>query len=426
VLVERAAARVNVVPLALAWRRPAALATEPIVRRVPIVAPAHARFRRTLDLAELLGAPPRGAWHVRVVDAAESWRDDARLLQVTDLAPVVRARPDGLVVSVASLADGLAVAGARVTAFTAAAHPVAEGRTDGSGLFVARGLAAAPAVVVVAHGDDLAWVDLDDHEVRPDARRVEDARRGPSTRGCAPTAASCARADRPRGRDPPHADGPRGRGGPPVVVTLRGPDGRVVRRVHRRTPASGLVDAALVVPDAARTGAYAVEVATVAGDAAPDASSHAPSDATPRALARTTVRVEPFVPDRIEAKVRLPDAAPSLGEVVPVRVEVRLFAARPRPAARCGCASEPCRWTCPRSRVPVRRRGPAGRRGRGGGEVTGDGAATAQPVPAGQRQAGVASPPPRWTPGRVRPAEEACARGSCRGRASLHRAPATG
>ncbi|MFO0931475.1 MAG: MG2 domain-containing protein [Planctomycetota bacterium] len=237
----------------------------------------------------------------------------------------MRARADGLVVSVASLADGLAVAGARVAAYTAAGHAVADGRTDAAGLFVARGLASAPAVVVVTSGDDLAWVDLDDHQVRPDAREAEGrAAPGPVD--------AWLRADRGlvRPGETVHVDAilrtPTGLAvaeGLPVVVTLRGPDGRVVRRVHRRTPASGLVDAALRVPEAARTGAYAVELSTSAGEA--DAAGAG------RALARAAVRVEPFVPDRIEAKVLLPDAPPVLGEVVPVRVVVRLFDGAPAP-----------------------------------------------------------------------------------------------
>jgi|GEM_PF-2457704 len=308
----------NVVALALAWRRPAALAVEPVVRRVPVVAPPHARWTRTLDLAELLGAPPRGAWHVRVFDAAETWRSDARLLQVTDLAPVVRARDGGLVVSVASLADGTAVAGARVAAFTSAAHAVVEGRTDAAGLFVARGLALVPAVVVVTAGDDLAWVDLDDHRVAPDPRQVEGrAAPGPVD--------AWLRADRGvvRPGETVRLDAllrtPTGLAvaeGQPVTFTLRGPDGRVVRRVSRRTPASGLVDADLVVPGAARTGTYAVSVATTADG---------------RDLATTAVRVEPFVPDRIEAKMRVPDGERTLGEVVPVQVVVRLFDGAPAP-----------------------------------------------------------------------------------------------
>ncbi len=232
----------NVVPLALAWRRPAALAIEPVVRRVPVLAAPYARWTRTLSLADLLGAPPRGAWHVRVFDAAASWRDDARLLQVTDLAPVVRTRPGGLVVSVASLADGLAVAGARVTR-SPAAHPVVEGRTDAAGLFVARGLALGAR------------------------RRRRDRRRRPrpgstsTTTACAPDPRQVEgraapgpvdawlRADRGvvRPGETVHVDAilrtPTGLAvaeGIPVVMTLRGPDGRVVRRVHRRTPASGL------------------------------------------------------------------------------------------------------------------------------------------------------------------------------------------
>ena len=107
----------NVVPLALGWRSAPGLAREPRTQRISVEAPLDERWTRRLDLASILGRAPRGIYQVAVASSRERWTRDTRLLQLTDLAPVVRVRPDRLVVLVTRLSDGSVVAAARVEAF---------------------------------------------------------------------------------------------------------------------------------------------------------------------------------------------------------------------------------------------------------------------------------------------------------------------
>lgn len=315
----------NLVPLALGWRSATTLGGPYETRSVPVVAAPHRRFARDLDLGALFTTKPRGAWHVRVADAAHPWRGDACLLQLTDLAPVVRVADAGLVVSVAGLADGDAVPGARVTVVDAAQRTLAEGRTDAAGLCLLHGVVGAPVLVVVRTQDDVAWVHLDEQRVVHTPREVEGrALSGPID--------GWVRADRGlvRPGETLHVvallrtlSGDAVAEGLPVVVTLLGPDRRTVRRVATTTPTSGLLDVAFLVPEAARTGTHTVTLCL------PGPRRDGRADPATE-VARTAVRVEPFVPDRIEARIEAPPRA-TLGSAVPVRVVARTLAGDPAP-----------------------------------------------------------------------------------------------
>ncbi len=183
----------NLVPLALDWASPYLASGGVIERRLAIDAAPNERWSRPLDLAGLVGERPRGVWHVRVSDPRARWNDDVRLLQISDLAPIVRVRPEGLVVLVTRLSDGSPVAGAKVVAWTEQQQQVTDGVTDEGGLLVVRGVRGTTRVVTVSTPDDLAYVELEAHETAHDARDV--AGRTPrvaSRRGSAPSAGSCA------------------------------------------------------------------------------------------------------------------------------------------------------------------------------------------------------------------------------------------
>ncbi len=306
----------NLVPLALDWASPYGASGPVIERRLPVDAAPNERWTRPLDLAGLAGERPRGVWHVRVSDPRSRWNDDVRLLQISDLAPVVRVRPEGLVVFVTRLSDGRAVAGAKVVAWTAQNQPATDGVTDATGLLVVRGVRGAIRIVTVATPDDLVYVDLDAHEAAHDARDVGGRDPAPgleawvrAERGLV-RPGEVARADvivrTPRGEAPPE--------GLPVVVRVKGPDRRVVRRLERTLPPSGLLDLDVPLALDAPTGTYVVEVAGPGGDAP---------------LGRDAFRVEAFVPDRLEASLEVPAGDLELGTEVGVRVTARLLGGDP-------------------------------------------------------------------------------------------------
>src|SRR5205085_8219583 len=84
-----------------------------------------------------------------------------------------------------------------------------------------------------------------------------------------------------------------------------------------RTGATGFLDADFALSDDAPTGTYAIEVRLAGGD---------------KPAGRTGVRVEAFVPDRIEAKVDLPAGPLALGASVPAVVRASLLSGDPAPS----------------------------------------------------------------------------------------------
>ncbi len=330
----------NVVPLALRWASERDAVGEAISTRIEIDAPPHATWRRPLDLAALLGgrdaASRRGVWSLRIADPRSRWVSDDRLLEITDLATVVRHHPDGLAVFVSRISDGSAVPGAKVVAWTAANQVATEGVTDRDGLLVVRGLARVPRVVTVTTPDDAAFVDLLAHGLSHDARDVEG-------RPVASGPEAWVRADRGlvRPGESVHVDAlvrlPTGEApaeGLPVRLRLRGPDGRVARTLERRAGLGGLVDAEFPIAVEAPTGACRVE-AEVPG--------------LEKAVGAGAFRVEAFVADRLEASVAWPEGDLALGTRVPAAIRARFLTGDPAAglSVRARLVLEP------RDRVPV-------------------------------------------------------------------------
>ncbi len=307
----------NIVPLALDWAQIGAFASDAVVRRVPIQTAPDEAWTHRLDLTSFLGKPPRGVYHITVRDAeASSWRSSTRLLQVTDLAPVVRVAPEGLVVCVFRLSDGSAVAQATVQAFDEKNQRVASGVTDEDGLFRATYGQAAPHVVVVSTAEDRAWVDLRTHALAHDPRDIE-GRRTPqgleaflyADRGVvrpAEVAHVTALVRMP--------DGTAGPAGLPLSLELHGPGRRVLKRLKTRTDPHGM--AAIDIPFAldAPTGPYLVTVKTPGSDAA---------------IGEVAFRVETIVPDRLEGVIALPDEPLRPSATVQAKLAATLLSGEP-------------------------------------------------------------------------------------------------
>jgi len=252
----------NIVPLALGWEGAASLASEARVRRLSVGGEADTPWKERLNLETVLGARPRGVYHLTVRDPENHWTRDRRLLQVTDLAPLVRAGPDGVIVFVTCLSDGTAVADAEVIVFDKKNQVLAKGRTDVDGLFSSPAPSAGAYVVTARTESDLAYVDLRTHGLSHRARDIEGrlAARGLeafvwSDTGVVRPGEVChlgAAVRDPDGKAPPE--------GLPLALELRAPDGRLLRTYQRRTGPYGMV--ALDIPFAldAPVGRHALAV----------------------------------------------------------------------------------------------------------------------------------------------------------------------
>ncbi len=308
----------NVVPLALGWTGAGRLAGAPRTVRRPIDAPPHEPWEEAFDLAAVLGRAPRGTWLVRVSDARDGWPSANRVIQRTDLAPLVRVTPDGAIVLVRDVAHGTAVEDAHVVLYDEKDQVAGEGRTDGQGLLVLRGLSTPPVVCVAETADDRAYVDLGHHAVAHDGREVAGR---PPARGLEAFLYSDRGAVRPgeTARVGAILRGPDGRAAPAGLalrLELVGPDARVRRRVAPRIDRFGAVEVDLPFADDAPTGTWRVR-------------AFAPGERD--AVGEVAFRVEAIVPDRIEPSIELPPGDLAFDEEVRVRVRTRLLTGEPTP-----------------------------------------------------------------------------------------------
>lgn len=312
----------NLVPVALGWAPPAEASARGVTREVALPALPDTPFTHRLDLADLLGERPRGAWWLQVADPAHPWRDDTRLLQISDLAPVVRVRPEGLLTWVLGRAGGAPRSGVTVRALSRANQTLAEGVTDADGLLLLRGpFAEEPYVVTAAAGEEIAWVDLDTHALAHAARDVEgeEPARGvealvlPASGVVRPgdTLAVTVLLRTPTGAPPPE--------GFPVRLSLRAPDGREVRRETQRTGAQGLLAVDLPFALDASTGPRTLRAESADGSTL---------------LGRAAFRVEAVLPDRLEPSLDLPEGAVALGAALEVGLGARLLSGEPAAGRR--------------------------------------------------------------------------------------------
>jgi len=299
-------------------------------KRFTIDAPPHTRHRTTLDLADLMGDLPgdgRGLYVISVADSRSRWLADQTTVSLTDLAPVVRTTRDGVVVWTTGVSDAAPKAGAMAIAYGRAGRVLAEARADDDGV---ASLSFRPdhpdgplAAIVVRDGDDLVFVQTQrggtppaevDGAGRPDPEGLDlllFAERGVHRPGetihiTGLLRAAIRESQREAQREAQPAAGrdadiwPRVL--PPtlqIALTLEGPDGRTLvetTAIARRAD-EGFLSVALPTPAAGATGTHRL-VARLPG--------------SEQVLATLTLRVEPFVPATMTARVEFLDESSSV------------------------------------------------------------------------------------------------------------------
>lgn len=268
-----------------------------------------------LDLEALLGEAPRGIYRVRCVGSADRRRvSDSELLQITDLAVTARVVGEQLAVQATSLAHGNAAAGADVTVWTRTNQVLARGQLDERGIATIRwqeGAGREPFAVQVQQGEDVAVIDLRSFG-------VELASPALGGRGFVAGDELEAFVHFPRGIARPGEtlaataivrDGagvaPSGR---KLELRWFAPDRRLWRSEQHTLHGSGLLTAELATDGETPSGRWRFAVVDVARGE--------------RTIGSGSIQVRPFVPDRLEAEVRLDDTF-RLGSSVPVTVRGR-------------------------------------------------------------------------------------------------------
>ncbi|MBQ9564753.1 MAG: Ig-like domain-containing protein [Synergistaceae bacterium] len=127
--------------------------------------PLNERVRRSLAVEDM-AKDERGLFLLSIRDTGKSWWDEeSQILNLSDLGAVARVWEDGILLWVNTLTGTEPVRDAEVRVYSDANQVIAEGRTDGDGVFLYERGAAwetgnTPRLAVVSKGKDLTYVQL--------------------------------------------------------------------------------------------------------------------------------------------------------------------------------------------------------------------------------------------------------------------------
>ncbi len=286
----------NVVPLALGWANANELGDAPRETTIEPVGGGVSPWRQRVDLASILGPKPRGIFRIEIAKEREGWVRSARTFQITDLAVVARARPEGLVVWVRSIADGTPIEGAAIDVRSDKNQACAEGVTDEDGLLLLRNVRGDPSVVIATHHADLVTDMAFTHIGRHRAHHY-----APTIEGISPRTGLHAWVYASRGVVRPgetvHAvglvrksDGTSAVAGLPLHATLVGPRGNIIDTRRLSTGDAGMVALDFSLSADQPTGSYQVSVGL---------------GAKGRKIGSTSIRCACVVPDTLRPSISI-------------------------------------------------------------------------------------------------------------------------
>ena len=275
--------------------------TRELAPRLYKLPPGKSQIRElAIDLRDLTGPDPRGAWYV---DAFGEGLSASQLISVSDIGLTVKESPQGIIVWTTSLKSGDPVSGATVSLRTASNQLVAELTTGDNGLASFRGpLGAedgAPFVVLAAKSGDQSFLELEKHRL---SRAEFDVTGRPylekgyeaflfTDRGAYRPGETVRLRGLVRG---PSAQLP---GSFPVEVEIFRPDGKRFRLELAHLNDQGSLETVLKLPSTAATGLYRGHVKLPGGSA--------PSRGETEGFGSVSFQVEEYMPNRLEAKVLL-------------------------------------------------------------------------------------------------------------------------
>lgn len=298
------------------WSPSDGVSRTPRKREVTLGVPRNEPFLERVGLAGLLDGNARGVHEIRVKDLDGNAYEIRRVIQVTDLGVTVRATDGAIAVHVASLGKGIDVADATVEVLTPTNQLLCAGGTDARGVTVMEYERTTddmrPYLVKVIKLRDLSYVDLDGFavELATDAFGGRARASGVEAwlhadRGVVRPGGTLRVLGLVRGLD----------GAAPVDdvldVTWKDPAGRPRSHSQVEVPGSGLLVLEHDTGEGAPTGTWSVELAA-GGDV----------------VGRTAVRVDAFVPERLEAEV-VPVGDLVVGEEGSVQVRGRWLEGSP-------------------------------------------------------------------------------------------------
>lgn len=250
-----------------------------------------------LNVEKILSEQGSGIYHFVARSTETRWRRAQTWVVATDIGIVAKQSKSALWVWANSLSTLGAVAGAKVEVYSRNNQLLLSGSTNNEGIavfedFARRTIGFNPFLVTVSSSNDFSFLELDRRRIattdfavdgRPIVTDGYDAfvysERGVYRPG---ETAHLAAIIRDAALAPPAPF--------PVILTVTGPDNRILSE-QRATPSSdGFVDCEVAIPGYAKTGRYSAVLKIGANEE----------------LGRSSFNVEEFVPDRMKVKITTP------------------------------------------------------------------------------------------------------------------------
>lgn len=269
-----------------------------------------------ISLEDYLSDEHVGIFKVVARNAQREWDSAHQWVLVTDLGISAKRAGDRLYVWVKSLATGEPVPTARVKLISDNNQTLLSGTTNWAGFVEFTDVAEkteefAPFMITVAKRDDLAFIQLDRHEIAtadfdtagPDyLQKGYEAflytSRGVYRPGETVQLAGIVRAPKQATPEPL-----------PTRIEILSPDGRILRELRQQTTQTGACEAKIPIPDYAQTGNYIAKMLIA-----------------DKVVGKIQFQIEEFMPDRMKVAVTTDESIYSLGDEIDIQVSaINLF-----------------------------------------------------------------------------------------------------
>ena len=269
-----------------------------------------------ISLEDYLEDEHVGIFKVVARNAQREWDSAHQWVLITDLGISAKRTEDKLYVWVKSLATGAAVPAARVKLISDNNQTLLSGTTNWAGFVEFTDVAEktenfTPFMITVAKRDDLAFIQLDRHEIATADFDIAGpaylqkgyeaflyTSRGVYRPGETVQLAGIVRA--PKQRTPKSL---------PTRIEVLAPDGRILRELRHQTTKTGICEVQIPIPDYAQTGNYIVKMLIA-----------------DNVVGRVQFQIEEFMPDRMKVAITTDKSIYKLGDELDIQVNaVNLF-----------------------------------------------------------------------------------------------------
>ena len=263
-----------------------------------------------ISLEDYLADEHVGIFKVMVQNADRQWDRAHQWVLITDLGISAKRAGDNLYIWVKSLATGAPVPAARVQLISDNNQTLLSGTTNWAGFVEFTEVAEKtedfiPFMITVAKRDDLAFIQLDKHEIATADFNIA----GPAylqkgyeaflytSRGVYRPGETVQLAGVVRG---PKQVTPEPL---PIRIKILSPDGRIMRELRQQTNKSGACEVKIPIPDYALTGNYIAKM-----------------QIADRVVGSVQFQVEEFMPDRMKVAITVDKPSYKLGDELSIEV----------------------------------------------------------------------------------------------------------